>query len=166
MEPFMISRILELRLFMKIKEVTLNLEQRINAILTLHEDKGSDSQLGTGTYNKFSIASMYEILCEFNKLDDEQVWLDIWKLKGTSSAYVAELWGVLEGLRYTWRLGFRKVELSVDSVAVVKIIKEGGLLVIWVTPTRRYIVLFPLSGRLRSLILIEKLIGVQMCWLV
>ncbi|MCH81151.1 putative non-LTR retroelement reverse transcriptase, partial [Trifolium medium] len=61
-----------------------NILKRINAILPPHEEKGSDFQLGTGTHNnKFSIASMYEILCEFNKLDDEKVWLDIWKLRIT-----------------------------------------------------------------------------------
>ncbi|GAU38380.1 hypothetical protein TSUD_147480 [Trifolium subterraneum] len=48
------------------------------------------------------------------------------KFLGTCSAYVAELWGVLEGLKYNWSLGFRKVELNVDSVAVAKVIKEGG----------------------------------------
>jgi hypothetical protein len=26
---------------------------------------------------------MYEILCDFNKLDDEKIWLNIWKLKIT-----------------------------------------------------------------------------------
>jgi ribonuclease HI len=37
----------------------------------------------------------------------------------TCSAFVAELWGVLEGLQYDWRLGFRKVELMIDSKIVV-----------------------------------------------
>ncbi|KAK2358830.1 hypothetical protein QL285_095979 [Trifolium repens] len=31
----------------------------------------------------------------------------------------------MEGFGYAWRLRFRKVELNVDSVAVVKVIKEG-----------------------------------------
>jgi hypothetical protein len=26
---------------------------------------------------------MYEILCDFNKLDDEKIWINIWKLKIT-----------------------------------------------------------------------------------
>jgi ribonuclease HI len=38
---------------------------------------------------------------------------------GTCSAFVAELWGVLEGLQYDWRLGFREVELMIDSKIVV-----------------------------------------------
>jgi len=45
---------------------------------------------------------------------------------GLCSAHVAELWGVLEGLRYARSLDFRRVELHVDSVAVVKILNSGG----------------------------------------
>jgi len=45
---------------------------------------------------------------------------------GLCSAYVAELWGVIEGLRYARSLDFRRVELHVDSVAVVKILNSGG----------------------------------------
>jgi ribonuclease HI len=44
---------------------------------------------------------------------------------GTCSAFTAELWGVLEGLSYAWSMGFKLVELDVDSVAVVKVIKTG-----------------------------------------
>ncbi|GAU12737.1 hypothetical protein TSUD_122290 [Trifolium subterraneum] len=45
---------------------------------------------------------------------------------GVCSAFKAELWGVLEGLRYAWYRGFRFVELDVDSVvAVVQAIKTG-----------------------------------------
>jgi len=36
------------------------------------------------------------------------------------SAYVAELWGVYEGLQYARRLGFILVELNVDSLVVTK----------------------------------------------
>jgi ribonuclease HI len=46
------------------------------------------------------------------------------KFIGNCSAYVAELWGVLEGLKYAWNLGFRRVELHIDSQIVVKIIQE------------------------------------------
>ncbi|MCI00562.1 non-LTR retroelement reverse transcriptase-like [Trifolium medium] len=38
---------------------------------------------------------------------------------------MAELWGVLEGLCFTWRLGYRAVELEVDSTSVVKVIRAG-----------------------------------------
>jgi hypothetical protein len=31
---------------------------------------------------------------------------------------MAELWGVVEGLRYAYRLGFRKLQLSVDLSVV------------------------------------------------
>jgi ribonuclease HI len=48
------------------------------------------------------------------------------KFVGSCSACVAELWGVLEGLKYAWNLGFRLVELHIDSQVVVKIIQEDG----------------------------------------
>ena len=47
------------------------------------------------------------------------------KFIGYCSAFVAELWGVLEGLRYVRRMGYTTVELNVDCVSVEKIIKEG-----------------------------------------
>ncbi|MCH94327.1 putative non-LTR retroelement reverse transcriptase, partial [Trifolium medium] len=48
------------------------------------------------------------------------------KCVGLCSAFVAELWGVYEGLRYAHRLGFRRVELHSDSVAVVRVLKKGS----------------------------------------
>jgi ribonuclease HI len=45
---------------------------------------------------------------------------------GLCSAFVAELWGVYEGLRQVYRLGFRKVELNIDSEAVVRVLKRGS----------------------------------------
>jgi ribonuclease HI len=41
---------------------------------------------------------------------------------GDCSAFVAELWGVFEGLSLAKRMGFRKIELHIDSVAVVHVI--------------------------------------------
>jgi ribonuclease HI len=38
---------------------------------------------------------------------------------------VAELWGVYEGLRQVYKMGFRKVEVEVDSETVVQVIKSG-----------------------------------------
>lgn len=38
---------------------------------------------------------------------------------GSCTAFVAELWGVLTGLELAWERGFRRVELHVDSTAVV-----------------------------------------------
>jgi ribonuclease HI len=43
---------------------------------------------------------------------------------GLCSAFVAELWGVLEGLRCVRRLGFLNIELHIDSVAVVQVLKK------------------------------------------
>jgi L1 cell adhesion molecule like protein len=33
---------------------------------------------------------------------------------------ISELWGILEGLRLAWRLGFRRVELGSDSLSGIK----------------------------------------------
>jgi ribonuclease HI len=44
---------------------------------------------------------------------------------GDCSAFVAELWGVYEGLRQVYKMGFRKVEVEVDSETVVQVIKSG-----------------------------------------
>ncbi|PNX84595.1 ribonuclease H [Trifolium pratense] len=49
------------------------------------------------------------------------------KCVGRSSALVAETWGVLEELRYAWRLEFQKVELNVDSITLVKMIENRSL---------------------------------------
>ncbi|PNY00696.1 ribonuclease H [Trifolium pratense] len=46
---------------------------------------------------------------------------------GNCSAFVAELWGVYEGLSYARRLGFMKVELNIDSVTVVNVLTKGTL---------------------------------------
>jgi ribonuclease HI len=44
---------------------------------------------------------------------------------GRCSAFIAELWGVLEGLHYVKRLGFTKIELNIDSEAVVRVVRTG-----------------------------------------
>jgi ribonuclease HI len=44
---------------------------------------------------------------------------------GLCSAFIAELWGVFEGLKLAYMLGFKNVELEVDSDAVVGVIKRG-----------------------------------------
>jgi ribonuclease HI len=46
------------------------------------------------------------------------------KCVGLCSAFVAELWGVYEGLRYAHRLGFRRVELHIDSETVVRVVEK------------------------------------------
>ena len=45
---------------------------------------------------------------------------------GHCSVTYAELWGVHEGLALAWDLGFRRVQLEVDSQVVVTIIKQDG----------------------------------------
>ncbi|GAU34270.1 hypothetical protein TSUD_321160 [Trifolium subterraneum] len=50
------------------------------------------------------------------------------KCVGLCSAFVAELWGVLERLRFVYRLGFRRVELHTDFVAVAQVLQKGSSL--------------------------------------
>ncbi|GAU32220.1 hypothetical protein TSUD_278000 [Trifolium subterraneum] len=49
------------------------------------------------------------------------------KKLGVCSAYVAELWDVLEGLRYARRLGFTKIELNVDSKVVTHVLYKNEI---------------------------------------
>jgi ribonuclease HI len=49
------------------------------------------------------------------------------KFVGSCSACIAELWGVLEGLRCIWNLGFHWVELHIDSQVVINMIKEDKM---------------------------------------
>jgi ribonuclease HI len=44
---------------------------------------------------------------------------------GRCSAFVAELWGVYEGLSYVRRLGFREIMLDVDSSYVAHVLTKG-----------------------------------------
>ncbi|MCI40979.1 ribonuclease H protein, partial [Trifolium medium] len=48
------------------------------------------------------------------------------KCVGLCNVFVAELWGVYEGLRHVYRMGFKKVELHIDSEAVVSVLKKGN----------------------------------------
>jgi ribonuclease HI len=43
---------------------------------------------------------------------------------GWCNAFVAELWGVYEGLKCARSLGFNKVEVNIDDIAVVNVIKK------------------------------------------
>ncbi|GAU17841.1 hypothetical protein TSUD_329670 [Trifolium subterraneum] len=47
------------------------------------------------------------------------------------SAYLTELWGVYEGFLYAKRMGFKVVDVNVDSKVVVEVVrgKKGGSLV-------------------------------------
>ncbi|KAL4330428.1 hypothetical protein AHAS_Ahas13G0399100 [Arachis hypogaea] len=44
---------------------------------------------------------------------------------GEATAFTAELWGVVKGLELTWTMGFRKVVVEVDAVAVVQRLNVG-----------------------------------------
>ncbi|GAU34393.1 hypothetical protein TSUD_217330 [Trifolium subterraneum] len=48
------------------------------------------------------------------------------KCVGLCSAFVAELWGVYEGLQHVYSMGFKKVELHIDSETVVHVLKKGN----------------------------------------
>jgi ribonuclease HI len=59
--------------------------------------------------------------------DSDGVWRGGFaKNLGMCSAYVAELWGVFEGLRYARSLGFNRVELNVDSSVVNQVLRKPG----------------------------------------
>ncbi|GAU36087.1 hypothetical protein TSUD_276980 [Trifolium subterraneum] len=45
---------------------------------------------------------------------------------GICSAYVAKLWGVVEGLRCVRSLGFNRIELNVDSSVVSQVLRRPG----------------------------------------
>jgi hypothetical protein len=47
------------------------------------------------------------------------------KFRYAKVLFIAELWGVLEGLRFVQILGFKKIELNIDSTAVVRIVQTG-----------------------------------------
>jgi hypothetical protein len=49
-----------------------------------------------------------------------------------SAAFMADLWGVLVGLRFAWRMGYIAVELEVDStLELLKLFVPGQHLVLW-----------------------------------
>jgi hypothetical protein len=45
---------------------------------------------------------------------------------GVCRTYVAELWGVLERLKYARSLGFNRIELNVDSSVVNQVLCQPG----------------------------------------
>ncbi|PNY00778.1 ribonuclease H [Trifolium pratense] len=59
--------------------------------------------------------------------DSNSVWRGGFaKNLGICSAYVAELWGVFEELRYARRLGFTIIDLEVDSSLVNQVLRKSG----------------------------------------
>ncbi|CAJ2650297.1 unnamed protein product [Trifolium pratense] len=74
-----------------------------------------------GAYKDRQVAGCGGVLrgCQGEWLGSFAKWV------GLCSAFIAELWGVVEGLRYAHQLGFRKVELNIDSEAVVRVLKDG-----------------------------------------
>jgi L1 cell adhesion molecule like protein len=52
---------------------------------------------------------------------------------GDCSIVISELWGILEGLRLAWRLGFLRVELRSDSLSGIKRLsgEESGISECW-----------------------------------
>ncbi|KAK8491833.1 hypothetical protein V6N11_069687 [Hibiscus sabdariffa] len=41
---------------------------------------------------------------------------------GVCSTLEVEIWGVLEGLNYAWHLGYRKLEVELESLSAVRIL--------------------------------------------
>jgi ribonuclease HI len=52
-------------------------------------------------------------------------WIsDFSKSLGVTTAYVSELWGLFEGLTMTRRLGYKKVDVQMDSTIIVQTINN------------------------------------------
>ncbi|GAU21472.1 hypothetical protein TSUD_241950 [Trifolium subterraneum] len=74
------------------------------------------------TWKEGSAAGCGGVICDING-----IWRGGFaKNLGIYSAYVAELWGVLEGLRYVRSLGFNRIELNVDSSVVSQVLRRPG----------------------------------------
>ena len=59
--------------------------------------------------------------------DHRKSWLTGFALKiGTGSFLEAELWGLLEGLKLVWQMGFRKVIVESDSNSAVELLSKGA----------------------------------------
>ncbi|PNX83714.1 ribonuclease H [Trifolium pratense] len=60
--------------------------------------------------------------------DSQGEWLGGFaKGVGSCSAFVVELWGVFERLKYAKSLGFMAIELNINSSVVVQVIKTDRL---------------------------------------
>lgn len=58
--------------------------------------------------------------------DHEGKWKDGFsKFVGRGSAILAKFWGLLEGINLTQILGYKRVEINVDSLQVVESIEKG-----------------------------------------
>jgi hypothetical protein len=56
--------------------------QKITAILPPSIENGKDIQLGIGkNSDEFSVASMYNLLCNFDHSIEDKEWREIWKLR-------------------------------------------------------------------------------------
>jgi ribonuclease HI len=59
--------------------------------------------------------------------DEDGHWIrGFSKSLGSTTAYVAELWGLLEGLSMARSMGFNKLEVQMDSEIIVNIINKHG----------------------------------------
>lgn len=60
--------------------------------------------------------------------DDKGAWIrGFEKSMGYCDAFMAELWGVVEGLNLTKLLGLRRVEINVDSMDIVHAIEKVNM---------------------------------------
>ena len=58
--------------------------------------------------------------------DRSESWVTGFALKiVTGSVLEAELWGILEGLKLVWQMGFRKVVVDSDSKSAVELLSKG-----------------------------------------
>jgi hypothetical protein len=74
---------------------------------------------------------------------------------GTCTAYIAELWGVLDGLKFAYVRGFKKIELHIDSNVVVHRAREMEVLLVGDLFTK-FVVYLQWIGKSRYVILIVR----------
>ncbi|PNX90324.1 ribonuclease H, partial [Trifolium pratense] len=76
-----------------------------------------------GAYKEGSATGCGGVICDSNG-----VWRGGFaKNLGLCSAYVAELWGVFEGLKYAIQKGYNKIEVNVDYMVVDHVIRSKGI---------------------------------------
>jgi ribonuclease HI len=107
---------------MVLQQVLHNVERKVVMIHWQPPSEGWVKLNTDGAYKEGSVAG-----CGGVVRDSNGVWKGGFaKNLGVCSAYVAELWGVLEGLRYAKALGFNRVELNVDSSIVNQVLSKAG----------------------------------------
>lgn len=95
-------------------------EVKLIAWLPLNKDLVKLNMDGASKENK-------SIRCGGVIRDDKCSWVSSFaKFLGDYNSLMAELWGIFEGLKISSLLGFKKVDVNMDSIMVVHVIDRGG----------------------------------------